>query len=86
MGQVWDLRENVATACVRYGYCLKYDVSLYSKDFYRIVEETRQVVNDSDVFTPSEKEGVLCTGYGHVGDGNLHLNVSIPGYDDQDYQ
>lgn len=20
-------------------------------------------------------------GYGHIGDGNLHLNVSIPGYD-----
>lgn len=22
-------------------------------------------------------------GYGHVGDGNLHINVIIPGYDDK---
>lgn len=21
------------------------------------------------------------TGYGHIGDGNLHLNISIPGYE-----
>lgn len=26
--EIWDLRENVANACIRYGYCLKYDVSL----------------------------------------------------------
>jgi D-2-hydroxyglutarate dehydrogenase len=25
-------------------------------------------------------------GYGHIGDGNLHLNVTIPGYDDSELQ
>ena len=25
-------------------------------------------------------------GYGHVGDGNLHLNCSLKGYDDEDLQ
>jgi D-lactate dehydrogenase (cytochrome) len=25
---------------------------------------------------------VIVTGYGHIGDGNLHLNISIPGYED----
>lgn len=26
------------------------------------------------------------TGYGHIGDGNVHLNVCIPGYDNTDLQ
>ena len=26
------------------------------------------------------------TGYGHIGDGNVHLNVCIPGYDNVDLQ
>ena len=31
------------------------------------------------------KDSVWTVGYGHVGDGNLHLNCSIPGYDDIDF-
>jgi len=84
--QIWYLRENVADACVKYGYCLKYDVSLHSKDFYKLVEETRNVIKNSSEFTQSEREQVLTTGYGHIGDGNLHLNVSIPGYDSPAFQ
>jgi D-lactate dehydrogenase (cytochrome) len=26
------------------------------------------------------------TGYGHIGDGNVHLNVCIPGYENTDLQ
>jgi FAD/FMN-containing dehydrogenase len=26
------------------------------------------------------------TGYGHIGDGNVHLNICIPGYDNHDLQ
>ena len=39
--QIWDLRENIANANISYGYCLKYDISLKSQDFDRIVQETR---------------------------------------------
>ena len=35
--KVWDLRENVAVAACEYGYTLKYDLSLPTKDFYNIV-------------------------------------------------
>jgi hypothetical protein len=38
------LRENIAVASVEYGFTLKYDVSLATKDFYRIVEETRVLI------------------------------------------
>ena len=29
---------------------------------------------------------MVTVGYGHVGDGNLHLNCSVPGYKDKDFQ
>lgn len=73
-------------AATKYGYTLKYDVSLATEFFYKIVDETRSVINNSAEFTQSEKDAVVTTGYGHIGDGNLHLNVSIPGYSDQDLQ
>ena len=73
-------------AATKYGYTLKYDVSLATEFFYKIVDETRSVINNSAEFTRSEKDAVVTTGYGHIGDGNLHLNVSIPGYSDQDLQ
>lgn len=33
-----------------------------------------------------EKSLIDVTGYGHIGDGNVHLNVCIPGYDNADLQ
>jgi FAD/FMN-containing dehydrogenase len=51
------------------GTVYKYDLGLPLIDMYDLVEEVRQQVR---CFGPS----VLVTGYGHVGDGNLHLNVS----------
>lgn len=71
---------------MKYGYCLKYDVSLSSDDFYKIVELTRAEIQNSDALTESEKEGIVTVGYGHIGDGNLHLNISAPGNDDTDLQ
>ena len=57
-----------------------------SKDFYKIVEETRNLINSSGEFTASEKESILTTGFGHIGDGNLHLQVAVPGYEDKELQ
>lgn len=83
---IWDLRENVALGSVKYGYCLKYDVSLGSESFYKIVEETRRHYHNSSELTQEEKDSILTVGYGHVGDGNLHLNISVPGYENADLQ
>ena len=64
------------------GYCLKYDVSLRPEAYYRCVEATRKHISEATTLSDEEKRATLTTGYGHVGDGNLHLNVSIPGYED----
>lgn len=54
------------------GPVYKYDLSLPVGKMYELVEETRARV-----------AGLTCRvfGYGHLGDGNLHLNVSTPRYD-----
>ena len=79
MKKLWVMREEVANATVNYGYTLKYDVSLPSNAYYSIVEATRELIASSDL--PS-KDKIITTGYGHIGDGNLHLNVSLDGYKD----
>jgi FAD/FMN-containing dehydrogenase len=51
--------------------------------YYDIVEATRELVRNSSDFSDAEKTQILPNGHGHVGDGNLHLNVVLPGYDDK---
>jgi FAD/FMN-containing dehydrogenase len=65
-----------------YGYWLAYDISLNSQDFYRCVEEIRTFIANSSDFKDSEKESILVAGFGHIGDGNLHICIAIPGHED----
>ena len=44
------------------------------------------MVAESSEFTAEEKTQILPNGHGHVGDGNLHLNVVLPGYEDKSLQ
>jgi len=83
--QIWFVREEIANANIAEGYCLKYDVSLKSDYYYKVVEETRAFIKNSTEFTQEEKDAIRTNGYGHVGDGNLHLNISIKGgYENKD--
>ena len=43
-----------------------------------------QRILDTKDLSDAEKKVALTTGYGHIGDGNVHLNVSIPGYENED--
>jgi len=61
-------------------------VSLNPSSYYKIVEDTRKVIAESENMTAEEKEKIITVGYGHVGDGNLHLNISLPGYSDKSLQ
>ncbi|XP_068634992.1 probable D-2-hydroxyglutarate dehydrogenase, mitochondrial isoform X2 [Aristolochia californica] len=68
----WHIREGVTEAVAKAGAVYKYDLSLPVEHLYNVVEEMRQRLG------PTAK--VL--GYGHLGDGNLHMNISTPKYDD----
>ena len=68
------------------GYCIKQDVSLEPKDYYDLVVQTRKVIQDASTLSSEEKESLVTVGYGHLGDGDIHVNVSLPNYDDPDLQ
>lgn len=81
---LWKLREQIGACTVAYGYTLKYDVSLSTDSYYRIIEATREHIAASDVFSAAEKEKILTVGHGHIGDGNMHLNCTMEGYEHDD--
>ncbi|KAK3269045.1 D-2-hydroxyglutarate dehydrogenase, mitochondrial [Cymbomonas tetramitiformis] len=67
---IWHLREGVTEALGRAGAVYKYDLSMPVSTMYTLVEDMRVRLGD--------KGHVV--GYGHLGDGNLHLNISCPTY------
>lgn len=69
---MWSLREHVPVAVSLTGYTFKYDVSVPVRDFHVLADEVRQRV--LGLCTPE----AAVVAYGHLGDGNLHLNVAIP--------
>ena len=66
----WRLREGIPEACSKEGVVYKYDVTLHPADIYRLVEDMRARLRDT--------EATSVIGYGHVGDGNVHLNIAAP--------
>ncbi|KAF8410542.1 hypothetical protein HHK36_003073 [Tetracentron sinense] len=68
----WHIREGIAEALMKAGAVYKYDLSLPVEKMYNLVEEMRLRLGQS----------AKVLGYGHLGDANLHLNISTPQYDD----
>ncbi|KAJ4822994.1 D-2-hydroxyglutarate dehydrogenase, mitochondrial [Turnera subulata] len=69
----WRIRESAPEALARAGAVYKYDLSLPVEKMYNLVEEMRVKLGQS----------AYVVAYGHLGDGNLHLNISAPQYDDE---
>jgi FAD/FMN-containing dehydrogenase len=70
--KLWLLRESIAAGLLDDGYCYKYDISLPLDSYYDIVSVMRDRLKGLTTR--------VC-GYGHVLDGNLHLNATSPHYD-----
>ncbi|CAF0956247.1 unnamed protein product [Rotaria magnacalcarata] len=74
---LWAIRERVPEALVADGYVFKYDFSLPPARMYKLVEETQKRMKPF-----SNVRNV--TGFGHLGDQNLHLNITVQnGYSDE---
>ncbi|KAJ0009096.1 hypothetical protein NQD34_016511 [Periophthalmus magnuspinnatus] len=69
---LWSMRERVTEALTHDGFTYKYDISLPVELIYRLVLDMRQHLGD---------RARSVVGYGHVGDGNLHLNITSPAKD-----
>src|SRR3984885_3536254 len=66
---MWKLRESVPEAQRHYGASLKHDVSVPISKIPELIERGSALVHR---LGPEGEGG----GYGHMGDGNLHFNVS----------
>lgn len=68
----WRIREGIPEALMKSGAVYKYDLSLPLENMYDLVDDMRTRLGHP----------VKVVGYGHLGDGNLHLNITSPQYDD----
>ncbi|KAF8980896.1 hypothetical protein BGZ46_003509 [Entomortierella lignicola] len=71
---LWAIRESIPVAVLQDGAVYKYDISVPVPVIYEAVEAIKKRLLDKGVLG----EGKLFTsviGYGHIGDGNLHLTL-----------
>lgn len=79
---LWSWRENIPEASTMNGGVYKYDVSIPLTSLYGLVESVSAKLNTNGLvlMEDSSKPVVEAIGYGHLGDGNLHLNVCVRQY------
>ncbi|KAL3120747.1 hypothetical protein niasHT_008039 [Heterodera trifolii] len=75
---MWKIRENCSLGLRQDGYVFKHDISLPLEHFYELTEQIRERLRETNVRR-------ICT-FGHLGDGNAHLNVTVPTFDEDIYQ
>lgn len=77
---LWQWRELIPESSQAQGGVYKYDVSLPLKDLYSLVDAANAKLNEAGLVGDAPKPVIQAVGYGHVGDGNLHLNVAVREY------
>ncbi|KZF20366.1 hypothetical protein L228DRAFT_250056 [Xylona heveae TC161] len=83
MRTLWSWREGITECLGHWGGVYKYDLSIPLSDLYQLVEDTRERLNSAGVIgdDPEKHPVVTVVGYGHMGDSNLHLNISTRRFD-----
>lgn len=69
--QFWSLRENISEAQAQEGKNIKHDIAIPISDIAKFVETASNAITD-------RFPGARMVVFGHLGDGNLHFNVSPP--------
>ena len=69
--QLWALRENIAEAQKSEGISIKHDVSLP-------ISRIPAFLDEAGAALAARWPGLRVVAFGHVGDGNLHYNLSMP--------
>ncbi|KAI0048350.1 FAD-binding domain-containing protein [Auriscalpium vulgare] len=75
---MWRLREGITESVSKEGKAYKYDISIPLAAFKEVVDLTREHLRKQGLLHEEAVKQVI--GYGHVGDGNLHLNVIAAAY------
>ena len=76
---LWQLRESISAAQAREGKNIKHDISVP-------ISKIAEFIRVTDVLLQQTSPGCRMVSFGHLGDGNLHYNVSPPiGVADTDF-
>ncbi|KAI9298212.1 FAD-binding domain-containing protein [Neoconidiobolus thromboides FSU 785] len=80
MNKLWKYREDISESVVKHGQPYKYDFSVPLPYFYEIVLKVREYLKSKGYYLGynhpgSPVNGVV--GFGHIGDSNLHLNITV---------
>lgn len=79
--ELWHWREGITEALSHVGKTYKYDVTIPLGEFYQIVNDTRARFVEAGLLGDDESHPVRdVVGYGHMGDANMHLNISARRY------
>lgn len=81
---LWQWRELVPEACGKGGGVYKYDVSMNLPEMFKFRDAVHNRLVEAGVVGDTDDYPVIeSAGYGHIGDGNLHLNVAVRRYEDK---
>lgn len=69
--EFWNIRESISEAQKAEGKNIKHDISIPISDIGNFISQT-------DTLLQHQFPGCRMVTFGHVGDGNLHYNVSAP--------
>ncbi|KAH9946782.1 FAD-binding domain-containing protein [Amylocystis lapponica] len=75
---LWAIREGLTESVGKEGKAYKYDISIPLHKFQEVIDITREHIRAKGLLHENAVKHVL--GYGHVGDGNLHLNIVANAY------
>ncbi len=68
---LWRIRHSISESQKHEGASLKHDISVP-------VAEVGQLIRDAEAAVVDEVPGTRVVAFGHVGDGNIHFNLSQP--------
>ncbi|CAG8602318.1 10405_t:CDS:10, partial [Racocetra persica] len=77
MKNLWSIREGIPDACMKVGSAYFYDISIPISVMYEIVEDVTSRLKDAGLFGNNVVDVI---GFGHIGDGNLHLSITSKSY------
>ncbi|RSH81472.1 hypothetical protein EHS25_006829 [Saitozyma podzolica] len=83
---LWSFRELLPEASGKAGSVYKYDLSVPVGKMYSLVERIRERLHQAGLLEgDGKKEGPIraVIGYGHMGDGNLHINIVADKYKEE---
>ncbi|MCG8547246.1 MAG: FAD-binding oxidoreductase [Alphaproteobacteria bacterium] len=75
--QLWRLRETIPESQKHHGGCIKHDVSVP-------VSQVPAFLDAATAAARREIPGVFVVPFGHMGDGNIHFNLSQPTGEDRE--